>query len=159
MSLKVEKTNALKAWRKADTKGRALLEDLYGKDVFEKQDVKDRIKTLEDCFEETGRPITPEFNDVPDDLREYFKSVYNAVIITEALNERQTLDLYNREKPRHYPYFETNGSPAGFAFYDSDCDHDYASAGSGSRLSFISGDLAAYAGKIFKDQFRDLLTK
>ena len=52
-----------------------------------KQEVTERIKSFEDALKETGRPAVPEFSDAPEDLRDYFKAQYKAVVITEALNE------------------------------------------------------------------------
>ena len=46
MTLNVDKKNALKAWREADNKGKQMLENLYGKEIFANQNVMDRIKTL-----------------------------------------------------------------------------------------------------------------
>lgn len=46
MTLNVDKKNALKAWREADNKGKQMLENLYGKEIFANQNVMDRIKTF-----------------------------------------------------------------------------------------------------------------
>ena len=39
MTLNVDKKNALKAWREADNKGKQMLENLYGKEIFANQNV------------------------------------------------------------------------------------------------------------------------
>lgn len=51
MTLNVDKKNALKAWREADNKGKQMLENLYGKEIFANQNVMDRIKTFEDAMD------------------------------------------------------------------------------------------------------------
>ncbi|MCL2651558.1 MAG: hypothetical protein FWD60_11115 [Candidatus Azobacteroides sp.] len=53
----------------------------------ERTEVTERIKTFEDALKETGRPDVPEFSDVPEDLRDYFKAQYKEIVITDALNE------------------------------------------------------------------------
>lgn len=159
MELTVDKKNALKAWNEADPKGKKLLENLYGKCTFENQKVQDRVKTFEDALEETGRPNVPDFSMLPDDLIEYFESVYKAVVLVEALNEGKKLDVYDSNKYRYYPYFLPNGSASSFAFRTSLYDDAYAYAGSGSRLSFESRELSDYAGKTFKNIFQNLITK
>lgn len=159
MELTVDKKNALKAWNEANPKGKKLLENLYGKCTFENQKVQDRVKTFEDALEETGRPNVPDFSMLPDDLVEYFESVYKAVVLVEALNEGKKVDVYNSNKYRYYPYFYHNGSASSVAFCDSSCVGTAAFAGSGSRLSFVSRELSDYAGKTFKNIFQNLITK
>lgn len=87
MTLNVDKKNALKAWREADNKGKQMLENLYGKEIFANQNVMDRIKTFEDAMEETGRKGVPDFSDLPKDMRRHFIALYKMEVITEALNE------------------------------------------------------------------------
>ena len=87
MTLNVDKTNVLRAWREADTNGKQMLENLYGKEVFENQNIMDRVKTFEDALKETGRPGVPDFSCLPSDMRKYFEAQYKMVVITEALNE------------------------------------------------------------------------
>lgn len=65
MTLNVDKKNVLKAWREADNKGKQMLENLYGKEIFANQNVMDRIKTFEDAMEETGRKGVPDFQIYP----------------------------------------------------------------------------------------------
>lgn len=159
MELTVDKKNALKAWNEADPKGKKLLENLYGKCTFENQKVQDRVKTFEDALEETGRPNVPDFSMLPDDLVEYFESFYKAVVLVEALNEGEKVDVYNSNKYRYYPYFYPNGSASSFAFYGSTYGRTYADAGGGSRLCLKSEELANYCGETFKNIFQNLITK
>lgn len=159
MELTVDKKNALKAWNEADTKGKKLLENLYGKCTFENQKVQDRVKTFEDALEETGRPDVPDFSMLPDDLVEYFEAVYKTVVLAEALNEGKKVDIYDSNKYRYYPYFYPNSSASSFAFNDSNYDATPACAGGGSRLSFVSRELSDYAGETFKNIFQNLITK
>ena len=157
--LTTKRINAQKAWRKADKNGRKLLEDLYGKEVFQSQDITDIIQELSDAIEYTGRPDVPEFSELPEDLRPFFQAVYKNVIVAEALNEGERFDLYDESVKRHYPYYYTNGSPSAFAFDSSYYDYSRAAAGSGSRLCLKDGKRAKHMGTRFKDIQRDMLSK
>lgn len=113
MTLNVDKKNALKAWREADNKGKQMLENLYGKEIFANQNVMDRIKTFEDAMEETGRKGVPDFSDLPKDMHRHFIALYKMEVITEALNEGWKADWDNSDENKYYPYFIM--SPSSFA--------------------------------------------
>lgn len=141
---------------KSSDEFKSVLESAFGKEFFN-QNVEDRINGWEDMLSETGRPDVPEFSDVPEDLRPFFKAVYKNVIMAEAYNEGERMDIYDADTPRHYPYFRTNGSPAAFAFDDSYCDCSHADAGSGSRLALKSEKLANLVGTKHADIVREML--
>ena len=105
------------------------------------------IKTVEDALNVTGMPATPEFNEVPEELREYFKSVYEAVVITRALVGDWKADWNDTDQYKWYPWFKV--SSGGFVFSGTYFDCSYANAGCASRLCFKSDELATYAGKQF----------
>lgn len=155
-TLQITEANARRLYKDATPEFKATLEDTFGKEFFSRP-VTERIDGWEDMLSETGRPYVPDFVDVPEDLRPFFKAVYKNVIMAEAYNEGEKMDIYDSDKWRHYPYFRTNGSPSAFAFGDADCDNGLADAGSGSRLSFKSSELAEHAGKKHKDIFREML--
>lgn len=155
-TLQLSGQKARSLYKSGSNEMKELLEENFGKDFFN-QDVTDRIDEWEDMMAETGRPDVPEFSDVPEDLRPYFKSVYRNVVMVEAYNGGERMDIYNSSKYRYYPWFATNGSPSAFAFYGSDCEHSYANAGSGSRLSFIKKEHAIHAGKKHTKIFREML--
>lgn len=154
MTLKVEEKNALIAWRKADEKGKALLENLYGKEVFENQNITDRIKSFEDAMEETGRPNVPDFSCLPADMRKHFTALYKMEVITEALNEGWKPNWDNDDEYKHYPWFIM--TPSSFAFGSSCFDYSVASAGCGSRLKFRTSELAKYAAEQFINIWKDI---
>ena len=155
--LEVKKANALIAWRKADEKGKGLLENLYGKEVFEKRNIMDRVKTFGDALEETGRPDVPDFSDLPEDLRLYFKNQYKMIVTAEALNEGWEPDWDNNNEPKFRSWFFM--SPSGFSFGGSSCDFSVASAGCGSRLCFKNRELSDYAAKQFLDIWKKIQLK
>lgn len=154
MTLNVDKKNALIAWRKADSKSKELLENLYGKKVFENQNIMDRIKTFEDAMEETGRPDVPDFSCLPPDMRRHFIAQYKMEVITEALNEGWKPNWDNDDEYKYYPWFVM--APSSFAFGDSDCGGSGAGAGGGSRLKFKTNELAKYAAEQFIDIWKDI---
>lgn len=153
MTLNVDKTNALRAWREADAKGKRMLENLYGESVFQNQNVMDRVKTFEDALKETGRPDMPDFSCIPDDMRKHFEAQYKMIVITEALNEGWKPDWDNNEC-KYYTWFAM--SPSSFAFYYSNFERSLAFAGSGSRLKFKTRELAEYASRHFIDIWKDI---
>lgn len=155
--LKVSKVNALKAHRSADKDGKLLLENLYGKEVFKNQDVRDSIKTFEDALAETGRPDIPAFSDLPEDMRSYFIAQYKMSVIIEALNEGWVPDWNNSNEYKWRIWFRM--SPSAVSFDYSDCDDGCSLAGSGSRLCFKSEELAIYCAKQFLDIWRDIQLK
>ena len=154
MTLNVDKKNALKAWREADNKGKLMLENLYGKEVFANQNIMDRIKTFEDAMEETGRPDVPDFSCLPADMRKHFTALYKMYVITEALNEGWKPDWDDDNEYKYYPWF--NMSPSSFAFGGSSFVYTSAGAGGGFRLKFRTRELAEYAAKQFIDIWKDI---
>jgi len=152
--LKVNKTNVLRAWRETDKDGKLLLENLYGKEVFQNQDVRKRIKTFEDALAETGKPPVPSFSDVPEDMKAYFIAQYKMSVIAEALNEGWIPNWDNDNERKWRVWFVM--SPSTFAIDASDYDYSYALAGSSSRLCFKSEVLAAYCAKQFLDIWKDI---
>lgn len=155
--LKVSKVNALKAHRSADKDGKLLLENLYGKEVFKNQDVRDRIKTFEDALAETGRPDIPSFSDVPTDMIDYFIAQYKMSVIVEALNEGWIPDWNNSSEYKWRIWFKM--SPSAFSFDFSSFDGGFSGAGGGSRLCFKSKELAIYCAKQFWDIWKDIQLK
>lgn len=140
---------------KSSTEVQSVLEAEFGKEFFNR-DITERINGWEDMLAETGLPDIPEFTELPERLRNHFKKYYRIVVMTEAYNEGEKMDIYNEDEYRHYPYFATNGGPSAFAFGFSDFD-SLANAGSGSRLSLKSEKLANIVGTKHADIYREYL--
>jgi hypothetical protein len=115
---------------------------------MENTSIMDRIKTIEDAFEATGRPKV-DFSNLPEDLREYFEGQYNAVVLTEALNQGFKPDWDKWGERKYRPWF--NMSPSAFGFGGTGYDDSYANAGTGSRLCNPTRELAIYSAEQFKD--------
>ena len=110
--------------------------------------VTDRIKTIEDARKTTNRPAV-DFSNVPEDMREFIEGIYNAAVVTEALNEGYKPDWDDFGEPKWYPWFRM--SPSAFAFVGSICDYSRATAGCGSRLKYPNEELSEYSAKQFAD--------
>jgi len=122
-----------------------------------KQDVTERINSIEDALNETGRPIVPEFADVPIDLREYFQNQYKAIVLAEALNEGEKLDWTDGNQEKWLPWYRLSSGVFVFyvtRYYDSD-----ARAGGGSRLCLVNDKVATHAGKKFPEVYTGILLK
>jgi len=155
--LQIDEQKARSRYKSASTEIKEILEDTFGKDFFNVS-VEDRINSLDDALLETGRPSVPDFDCVPEDLRDFFKATYKCVVIAEALNEGKRFDIFNESEYRHYPYFINNGSASAFGLYGAGCDDTCSLAGSGSRLSFVNSKIAEIAGEKFKNEFREMLS-
>lgn len=143
----------IRGLHKSSDEVKSALETVLGKEFFTK-DITERIDGWEDMMAETGLPDVPEFTELPERLRDHFKKYYRVVVMTEAYNEGERMNIYNNDIARHYPYFRTNGSPSGFAFEDSCYDGTFASAGSGSRLALKSEKRAQIVGTKHIDIYR-----
>ena len=111
----------------------------------------EKIKTVDDAFKATGRPQV-DFSNVPEDLREYFESTYNAVVVTEALNGGKKPDWDNRNELKWRPWFRMSASA--FGLCDASCGSAHSDAGSGSRLQNIDEETAEYSATQFVDVWK-----
>lgn len=110
--LTISVNNALNAYRNTDENGRELLEHLFGKEVFELKDVKERIKTFEDAMNELGaeNPLVTLYESYMKDLPEKDNADVDVTaylklrIIAAALNEGWK-PKFDGEERRWYPYF------------------------------------------------------
>lgn len=125
---------------------------------MKKNQTNERPQTVQQAFEQTGRPKV-DFSVFPEDLREYFEATYNCVVVCESLNKGKRIDLFDDSKPRYYPWFVNECSPARFRLDITSYDYSDSSAGSGSRLSLITDEDAEYAGDAFSNEFCNMLSK
>lgn len=107
--INIQKENVLNAYKNGNTEQKALLENLFGKDIFQPKDIKERVKTFEDACEELGNehPFVKSYEKYvntasgeEDDVVAYLK----LRIICAALNEgwKPTFDI---DECRYYPWF------------------------------------------------------
>ena len=156
-TLEITRQAAIKAHDEASTKGKTLLENLFGKRVFQK-DIKERIKTFDDVIRELGDD-PEEFKNAISIMEEPDEIAYVKLkLIAKALNEGWTPDWSNGEWDKWYPWFKMDDSSSAgrFSFYVA--VHQFSYSTVGSRLCFKSKDLATYAGTQFLDIYKDFFT-
>lgn len=126
-----------------------------------KKEITEVIKSFEDAAIATGRPSTPDFSNVPEDLREHFEAHYQIIVITEALNEGWKPNWDDSNEAKYFPWFwkEEEGVSSGFVFYYASYDFSDAGAAYGMRLCFKTRALAEYAGKQFIEIWNKVLLK
>lgn len=119
-----------------------------------KKQLKERLSSLEDAYNETGRQKV-DFSSYPEDLRENREAEYNAIVIVEAARkiERECglgeIDWTDYNQWKYIPWFRM--SPAAFAFDLSYCVRSNAHAGSGSRLRLLSDEASTHIGEMFPE--------
>ncbi|MFB0967262.1 MAG: hypothetical protein QMB15_07400 [Cloacibacterium sp.] len=156
-TLEITRQAAIKAHDEASTKGKTLLENLFGKRVFQK-DIKERIKTFDDVIRELGDD-PEEFKNAISIMEEPDEIAYVKLkLIAKALNEGWTPDWSNGEWDKWYPWFKMDDSSSAGRFSFLGADNRYSGSGVGSRLCFKSKDLATYAGTQFLDIYKDFFT-
>lgn len=112
-NLTISRENALAAYDNTDANGRELLEHLFGKELFAKKDVTERIKTFEDACKELGEDnaLVLHYRNLIGENEEKDVSMIDIVaymklrIITAALNEGWE-PKFTEDECRYYPWFE-----------------------------------------------------
>ena len=156
-TLEITRQAAIKAHDEASTKGKTLLENLFGKRVFQK-DIKERIKTFDDVIRELGDD-PEEFKNAISIMEEPDEIAYVKLkLIAKALNEGWTPDWSNGEWDKWYPWFKMDDSSSAGRFSFDGAGYQSSHSRVGSRLCFKSKDLATYAGTQFLDIYKDFFT-
>ena len=156
-TLEITRQAAIKAHDEASTKGKTLLENLFGKRVFQK-DIKERIKTFDDVIRELGDD-PEEFKNAISIMEEPDEIAYVKLkLIAKALNEGWTPDWSNGEWDKWYPWFNMNDSSSAGRFSFDGAVGQRSGSTVGSRLCFKSEELATYAGTQFLDIYKDFFT-
>ena len=183
--IKINKENVLNAYDKATSAQKELLENLFGREMFQPKDITERVKTFEDAV-----AILGNFNEAVVNYHIVSKvtSTKDIIafaklrVIVEALNEgwrpafskgahRYYLlfNIYSKEKfDRLSEYYKNRcsiirrsyGNPNAVSkfVYASVYDASLSSyAQSSSRLSFKTRELAEYCGMQFIDIWADYL--
>ena len=156
ITLQISEQQARKMYSTASKELKEILEASCSKEVLSGS-IMDRIKTYEDACKELGREPYDEKQLEKLGLTKNDIAYQKMVVIVEALNEGWKPDVCNSDVERWYPWFKPLGSPSSFAFLDSGCDCELASAGSGSRLALKSEQLADYCGNQFLELWIEML--
>lgn len=141
------KDKTLAMHKNADTKVKAALEQLFGKEPF--QSVTDRVKTFEDACRVAGTAVANVINmdDSADEIA--YKQLK---VIAAALNEGWKPDWTNESEEKWYPWMEYK---AGSGFSLHYVYYDYTNSRVPSRLCFKNAELAKYAATQFRDIYNE----
>lgn len=108
----IQKENVLQAYNQATAEQKELLEDMFGKDMFQPKDIKERVKTLEDACSELGETneLVQAYRTATFDISGNLEDILDVVaylklrIICAALNEGWK-PKFTKEEARWYPWF------------------------------------------------------
>lgn len=151
-TLTIQEANALRAYSGTDSKGKQLLSDLFGKEVFN-QKITDRIKSFEDACSMFGYdPADYTIHEEMDGIDKAAAAFRKLAVIAQALNDGWKPDWNNSSEYKYYPYFDMR---SGFSF--DDVGNYYSRSNLGSRLCFKTEALAKYAGTQFLELYKQMM--
>ena len=184
-NITIKKKNVMNAYDKATSAQKELLENLFGKEMFQPKDIKERVKTFADAV-----AILGHFNQAVVDYHALCNTTCTKDIlafaklrvIVEALNEGWR-PAFSKDEHRYYlwfciyskekfdtlgEYYKNRCSVVSRSYGNSNavdsfvCPSVYdASLGfyaqSSSRLSFKTRELAEYCGEQFIDIWADYI--
>ena len=181
ISIQIE--NVLNAYKQASEEQKALLENMFGRDMFKPQNIMERVKTFEDACEVLGEEhsYVQEYRGVANinfDFTQDIIAYHKLRIICAALNEGCN-HTFNKDKYMYYPWFDFytkeeydklhkdkkkecrivgRSSDSGcFAYAPAYCSSSGSHTGFGSRLAFKTEERAKYCGCQFIDIWADYL--
>ncbi len=110
--INIQTNNVINAYKNGTQEQKTFLENLFGKEVFQPKDIRERIKTFEDACAELGEdhPYVRSYKGYVDNISEANKDDKDVVaylklrIITTALNEGWKPEFKPGEW-RYAPYF------------------------------------------------------
>lgn len=109
--INIQEENVLNAYKNGNQDQKALLENLFGKDIFQPKDIKERVKTFEDAVAILGdeHPLVAQFRVIENSFEEADNNLHlfayaRLVIIAEALNEGWS-PKFDGDECRYYPWF------------------------------------------------------
>ena len=178
--ISIQKENVLNAYKQASKEQKALLENMFGKDVFNPKDIIERVKTFEDACE-----LLAEDHQYVKAYREWMRISYadckditaylKLRIICAALNEGWKPE-FDGEEYRHFPWFwiytkkdydeldedekkncRVVGRSYDNVYADIRVQASLSSTVCSSRLVFKTRELAEYCEKQFIDIWEDYL--
>ena len=181
----ISKENILNAYNQASGEQKALLENIFGKDMFHLQDIKERIKTFDDAVAILGndnQAVIDYYAIADKTCTEDILAFAKLRVIAEALHEGWK-PKFDGDECRYYPWFYIYAKKeydeldedekkecrvVGRSSNNSDANGVlvyalayYASSDSysyyGSRLAFKTRELAEYCSKQFIDEWADFL--
>ena len=181
----ISKENILNAYNQASGEQKALLENMFGKDMFQPQDIKERVKTFDDAVAILGndnQAVIDYYAIADKTCTEDILAFAKLRVIAEALNEGWK-PKFDGDECRYYPWFyiytkeeyeeldedekkncrvvgRSSGNSnafGGLVYANADYASSYAYSNGGSRLAFKTRELGEYCGKQFIDIWEKFL--
>ena len=183
--ISIQKENVLNAYKQASKEQKALLENMFGKDMFKPKDIMERVKTFEDAVAILGndnQAVIDYYAIADKNCTEDILAFAKLRVIAEALNEGWK-PKFDGDECRYYPWFyiytkeeyeelDEDEKKAcrvvGRSYFGSNasgglvCAYAYSAFSSsftslGPRLAFKTRELAEYCEKQFIDIWEDYL--
>lgn len=181
----ISKENILNAYNQASGEQKALLENMFGKDMFQPQDIKERVKTFDDAVAILGndnQAVIDYYAIADKACTEDILAFAKLRVIAEALNEGWK-PKFDGDECRYYPWFYIytkeeyekldedekkecrvvgRSSDYSYAYGGLVYAHAFSASSSsnsifGSRLAFKTRELGEYCGKQFIDIWEKFL--
>jgi hypothetical protein len=157
--LTIKKSNAVKAYKEADDKGKKMLENLFGTKLIPSPE---EIITHGQACDILGK--NPEDDIIfkhPATKRQEATNANEMIwTVAEAINGPDyDPDYGNTCEAKWYPVYRWDSSKSAFVFVSSDCERTFTRAGCGPRLCFKSEKLSNHFGRTFIDLMNKVLIK
>ena len=178
----IQKEKAMQAYQQATAEQKELLEDMFGKEMFQPKDIKERVKTFEDAILELGynnQKVIDYYAIAYDTTAKDILAYAKLRVIAKALNDGWQPQFIEDEK-RWYPWFSLwtknelkdkseqwktenklwlfgGSSGCGIACAGSGHVWSNTNAAVSARLAVKSKELAEYFGEQFIDIWADFL--
>jgi hypothetical protein len=152
-TLKLEKSTAIKIFKKASEEIREILISSFGPECFTGK-ITDRIKTYDDAWKEADDATRKDCEIFPTDTGDV--AAYKKLkLISRVINQGWIPNWDNSDQYKWFPYFKLSSGVSFSASY-----YSYANTGAdvGSRLCLETKEKATYAGKQFTEIYKDFLT-
>lgn len=181
----ISKENILNAYNQASGEQKALLENMFCKDMFQPKDIKERVKTFDDAVEILGndnQAVIDYYAIADKTCTEDILAFAKLRVIAEALNEGWK-PKFDGDECRYYPWFYIytkeeyeeldeeekkacrvvgrSGSNSyaygGLVCASASVASSSSYSSNGSRLAFKTRELGEYCGKQFIDIWEKFL--
>ena len=181
----IKKENVMKAYDKATSAQKELLENLFGKEMFHPKDIKERVKTFADAVAILGndnQAVIDYYAVADKNCTKDILAFAKLRVIVEALNEGWR-PAFSKDEHRYYlwfniyskekfdslsEYYKNRCSIIRRSYGNSNAVNSFACARvydassgfyaqSSSRLSFKTRELAEYCGMQFIDIWADYI--
>lgn len=156
-TISINKDNAQKAYKKASSETKEILEILLGKENINgirDGKITDRIKTFEDACLELGVDVDSIIPALTGQSRDAMSIIAycKLIVIIRALNEGWEPDWTDSDQSKYRPWFDLS-SGSGLSY--GDCGNGRSGSPVGSRLVFKSQELCEYASQQFNQLYKE----